>query len=159
MVWWTRGELNPQCVNANDVLYRLTTSPGKLVVHGVFYQELGYNFWPMAEYEFSGFGCEHMDDCHTGVDLFLDGKFVIELKVDEDIDVDGLHRDFAEELRQHRGHQRAVAALKVGMQGKCASDCEHSCGEIEIVDVVIPVFKPVEPRKNGTRCEAPNLLR
>ena len=26
--WWSRGELNSKLVNANDLLYRLTTAPG-----------------------------------------------------------------------------------------------------------------------------------
>lgn len=113
----------------------------------------------MEDYELGGFTCDHLTECHTADSLFFEGTVVVSLDVDEQVDVGGLGEGTAEALRGRRQHQRRVRALQRGMSGRCISICDHDCREVEITGVGIAVFRPREPKKDGKKCEAPNLLR
>lgn len=113
----------------------------------------------MAKYRFKGLDCEHLAECHTGSSLFFVGEIEVDLEVGEEVDTTGLDERLALSLKNRRRQTRRVKALELGMRGICVSDCTHDCGEVEVTGLGVVTYRPIEPRKNGVVCRAPNLLR
>lgn len=72
----------------------------------------------MAEICFTGFTCEHLEECHPARGVLMETEMVVDLVVDENVKTPAV---LGREFRERRVEERRVKALEIGMIGRCVS--------------------------------------